>query len=500
MSSPSSITSTTTRVGRVAGELSRLRLHSGSPALPREPAINTMPSELLSEVFLYASSRATVFKPPGALAFEMRLTHVCTHWRTIACGTPHLWSHIDVNLHGCDSESSLLKIDVDLNVSDDEPPLQLRYTNLVGPAMKALIARVDHWHDVGFQLGHPRQLADIEHFLGCTFTAPHLARLDIVLEYDELERMPPPWRLACTTPKLRTMMLDGVPLEWGTAVASFCSQLEEVNITFAEGSAPTLAQFRTLLRRSRDLRTMHLISYDPPPALDDAEIGDQLDPADAVALSQLTDLVLGDIAPEVLRAMLDPVHFPALQQLNLTLESPDPTGVSYNAAVRLLATRRLPQLQHLSLTGIDCGVVELRALLINLPALSTLYMVLDEHHDGMCEALAPGGTGAARVVPAPKLESVTLRTARAPRVWDPFTVLRRALQAREGLGARLGRLVLDLLAERVVAGIGLSTWVDRIEFRNLEQRRLFTASDRSQTASVTSESDLTSASASEVDE
>jgi hypothetical protein len=290
-------------------------------------------------------------------------------------------------------------------------------------------------------------------------------------------------------------MLENVPLDWQTAVSTFCVELEDVNIVFAEGSAPTLTQFRTLLRRCRGLKTLQLVSYEPPLHVDD-NVDEQLDPTDAVVLSQLTDLVLGDIAPDVLHAMLNPVHFPALQQLNLALEPPEPTGCSYNAAVRLLSTRRLPQLANLSLAGIDCGVVELRALLLNLPALATLYVVLDEHHEGMCEALAPG---AGKAVPAPKLESLTLRTAHAPRIWEPFSVLRRALQGREGCGVRLRRLVLDMLAEKVVAGIGLSTWVDRIEYRNLEQRRLFSG-DRSQTASVASESDFASASASDFEE
>jgi len=501
MSSPGSIRV----VGRVASELGRLRLADGSA--PRDPPINTMPSELLSEVFLYASSRTNVFKPPGFLAAEMRLTQVCSHWRTIACQTHQLWSHVTIALVGCDAQighldlylerakSSALKIDVDLRLTEDDVRQKQLYAALIRPAMQALIGRVDHWEDVGFVLGHPGQLADVELLLGCNFTAPHLTRLDIVLDVDPGERMPPPWRLACTTPKLRTLMLDNVPLDWETAVASFCTTLEGVNITFADGSAPTLAQFRTLLRRNRGLRTLHLICYDPPLHQEES-VDEQLDPSDAVALPHLTDIVLGDIAPEVLRAMIGPVHFPAVEGLNLTLEPPDPTGGAYNAAVRLLATRRLPQLQNLSLSGIDCGVADLRALLLNLPALTTLYMVLDENHEGMCEALAPGGTGAARVVPAPKLESLTLRTAHAPRVWEPFSILRRALQAREGLGVRLVRLVLDLLAELVAVNIGLSTWVDRIEFRNLEGRPLV-GGDRSQTASVTSE-DVTSAS--EVDE
>ena len=92
------------------------------------------------------------------------------------------------------------------------------------------------------------------------------------------------------------------------------------------------------------------------------------------------------------------------------------------------------------------------------------------------------------------METLTLRTAHVSRRWEPFSVLRRALQHRAELGVRLQKLVLDNFAHRAVDYMKLGPpAVLQIEYRNLEQRRI---SDRS--PSVLSED--VSASASEVDE
>ncbi|KZV92182.1 hypothetical protein EXIGLDRAFT_769265 [Exidia glandulosa HHB12029] len=492
MSSPS------TRVTRVASDFSRLRLGNEGADKRDAPAIapiNLIPSELLSEVLLYAAARdMDLFRRQGELAPEVPLTHVCQHWRTVAASTPGLWSHIAISLIGCEAslehlelylsraKSTSLKIDVDLRIAF--PSQQRDYQLLVAPMMRALMDRIDIWHDVGFVLSYSRQMQDIMTCLGTHFSAPRLARLDMVLE--DPERVPPVWRLACKTPLLRTIMLENVPLDWSVAVNTFFHSLEDVNITFPEATSPSLAQFRTIVRRCRNMRTLHLVSFDPPP-----EDADDFDPSDVIVLSHLTVLVLGDIAPDVLSQMLAMFHFPGLQQLNLSLETPDPTGDSFNGVVRLLSTRRV-QVQHLSLTGIDCGIQELRALLVNLTTLTVLYMVIDEAHSDMCEALSPG-THAALPMPAPRLESLTLRTARPSRAWEPFQILRRALQHRNARNGKLQKLVLDNLAQKAVETLELRQLVDHVEYRNLEQRRI---SDRS--PSVLSED--VSASASEVDE
>lgn len=492
MSSPS------TRVTRVASDFARLRLSSEGVDDRDAPAIapiNLMPSELLSEVLLYATARDMdfSFRRRGELAPEVPLTHVCQHWRTVAASTPGLWSHITISLIGCEAslehlelylsraKSTLLKIDVDLRMA--YPSHQRNYQQLIAPIMRALMRRLEYWYDVGFVLGHGRQLAEVTHYLGTQFSAPRLARLDMVLE--DPERVPPAWRLACKTPVLRTIQLENVSLDWASAVGTFFHSLEDVNITFPEASSPSLTQFRTMLRRCRNLRTLQLVSFDPP-----SEDLDDQDPSDVVVLPQLSDLVLGDILPDVLTPMLGIFHFPALEQLNLTLETPDPTGDSFNGVVRLLSTRRV-QVKNLSLTGIDCGIQELRALLVNLTTLTGLYMVLDEAHSDMCECLSPGTP--AMPMPAPRLESLTLRTARPSRHFVPFQILRKALQHRTERHAGLQKLVLDNLAQKAVESLDLRSWVDRIEYRNLEQRRI---SDRS--PSVLSED--VSASASEVDE
>ncbi|KAF5354894.1 hypothetical protein D9756_005463 [Leucocoprinus leucothites] len=56
-----------------------------------DPRINTLPPEVLSTIFLLLRQ---IRRYPQLLPFQVKLSHVCQHWRQVAVSTPQLWSSI----------------------------------------------------------------------------------------------------------------------------------------------------------------------------------------------------------------------------------------------------------------------------------------------------------------------------------------------------------------------------------------------------------------------
>ncbi|TFK34289.1 hypothetical protein BDQ12DRAFT_374820 [Crucibulum laeve] len=61
---------------------------------PSRIGINTLPIEILGEIFTHCVPlRRAVASPDIA---PLLLCHVCSHWRTVAFATPHLWSTLSI--------------------------------------------------------------------------------------------------------------------------------------------------------------------------------------------------------------------------------------------------------------------------------------------------------------------------------------------------------------------------------------------------------------------
>lgn len=82
-------------------------------ALEQTPAINDLPPEILSSVFL-ALRQIRRFRQ--VLPFQVTISHVCQHWRGVAISTPQLWTTITLF-----SEGSLPCVDEWLTRSGGAP-------------------------------------------------------------------------------------------------------------------------------------------------------------------------------------------------------------------------------------------------------------------------------------------------------------------------------------------------------------------------------------------
>ncbi|KAF5316505.1 hypothetical protein D9619_006794 [Psilocybe cf. subviscida] len=75
--------------------------------------LRTMPSEVLEQIFLFAASQR--------LSSRMVVSHVCRHWRHTALGCSQLWSTVDGDAQGLNSQSHLAYIATILTRAHNQP-------------------------------------------------------------------------------------------------------------------------------------------------------------------------------------------------------------------------------------------------------------------------------------------------------------------------------------------------------------------------------------------
>lgn len=177
--------------------------------------IHRLPTELLVKIFVHCIHPQTAMFILSSDA-PLLLAQICSHWRTVALGTPCLWrsiSHFSVNKWGrWQRYGSLAKLFLSRSAGC---PLSIRlwliwptYTN-DHPILDALIPHADRWEDIslGIQVSWCRSLEPLVGKLSqlrklylhrtidnatqlepirCFQTAPNLREVDISFDHRSL--------------------------------------------------------------------------------------------------------------------------------------------------------------------------------------------------------------------------------------------------------------------------------------------------------------------------
>ncbi|KAF8601663.1 hypothetical protein BDV93DRAFT_524611 [Ceratobasidium sp. AG-I] len=312
--------------------------------------INTLPSEVLAHIFeLGTASPENDF---GQDDFPTLVSLVCKSWHALALDTPTLWNTLTLDpseyprftkarTHLARSKGAPLNIYLDFSTRA-EPELVRAAIHLILPDL----ARWRHFvlvvPDFDVMYSAVRLIAD-------AFSAPspssalapylEVFRLYGPPEFDPTEPEPralpspipvfgsdPDAEGECT-PRLRDVVLCGVPVDWALFVPS---TLERLQLSLHSGSRrPSFAQFARLVTASPKLHTLILNASGPA-----------LDPTDSgmIELHNLCALTLDCFEPEYLERLLGRTYTPSLQDLSLADSAGDSSRVFEMLAISRAST------------------------------------------------------------------------------------------------------------------------------------------------------------------
>jgi len=363
--------------------------------------------------------------------FEILVSHVCKHWRTVALETPSLWTTIDVS---CDerppyervatylerSKSLPLSIridceppDDDFYVNDEEEPRPPSVAEL-WELLELLIPHVPRWGFVRMDAASYEHMYTFLEAVSAQSIPPaaQLQRLQLYhhedMETDEVTTFAKPDLLSHFTlfggsaPCLRSVALWGVHVNWSQAWLQSASNLTELELAYhSEDVRPTWAAFSSILRNAPALKTLNLCSSGPsgPP------VGWIIDPSSvdwteginsSILLNNLSELVLAFLPSYYAVGLLRRLCTPALKKLVLDFDSGEYDDLvsqlvgpatlmapSFNGQPRNL----LRSLENLKLAGLPCSPNNVDLLYDELVNLKTLHLSMTHLPRRFLEAL-----------------------------------------------------------------------------------------------------------------
>ncbi|KAB5589670.1 F-box-like domain-containing protein [Ceratobasidium theobromae] len=385
--------------------------------------INSLPSEVLAHIFeLGTASPENDF---GQDNFPALVSLVCKSWYTLATETPTLWNNLTLDATELPpftktrtqiARSKGTPLNIYLDFSSRADP------ELVQSIMHVLLAELARWRhlimvvpDFDVMYSAVGMIADV--FKRPRTSAPFLQVLRLYgpPEFDPTQPEPRSLPLPIplfgvededeefeATPRLRDVVLCGVPLDWATFVPS---NLERLQLSLHSGSRrPTFSQFARLVTASPKLHTLILNASGPslpnahsqPPRVD---------------LPYLTSLTLDCFDPEYVERLLARVCTPALESLALADAAGDSSrvfemlaigrgahtdavgrsvsgiaasslsvlGSGSSASVDSVAsatssTAAFPRLTSLKISSVECSPAAFRQLVRGLPNLTSVKL------------------------------------------------------------------------------------------------------------------------------
>ncbi|KAL0946411.1 hypothetical protein HGRIS_012636 [Hohenbuehelia grisea] len=145
-------------------------LHSFQPPIPSSSGINSLPAEVLSQIFIHCSENIDTL--PSPTSGPLLVAQVCKRWRQVAITTPLLWSSLSVLMSDfvCLPHISLVKTWITRSASS---PLHLSlvYDGSLGyrdgnfgsvqVVSELFIAHSWRWKSVAFNFTHANPFLDI---------------------------------------------------------------------------------------------------------------------------------------------------------------------------------------------------------------------------------------------------------------------------------------------------------------------------------------------------
>ncbi|KIJ61105.1 hypothetical protein HYDPIDRAFT_42886 [Hydnomerulius pinastri MD-312] len=343
--------------------------------------------------------------------FQILVSHVCKHWRTVALSTPSLWTSIEVSARERPpyervsillerSGGLTLDIRIDCEMPDDEEDFESddgETPELSEGDLKVLfallIAHVPRWGSISVDV------ASYEHMY--TFlqaisdpSVPPATQLESLQLYhheewqEESTAFPKPKLLKHFTlfggsiPCLKSLALWGVHVDWSQSWLASAPNLLDLELAYhTDDVRPSWAEFAATLRSASKLETLSLCLSGPSgaPAQWTTE-----DPSSIIPLPKLTDLVLGFHSPSYTIGLLHKLFTPALKSLTLDFDNEDYTDLVTQLAgpattVEPPSAHEKPYsllsiLESLKISGLPCGDRSVETLYAELKPLKSLNL------------------------------------------------------------------------------------------------------------------------------
>jgi hypothetical protein len=381
------------------------------------------------------------------LPFPILVSHVCKHWRTVAIGSPALWTSISFTerppfercrTYIARSQNLDIDIHIDSSLSDDEddedddgqsdlsqPALSVEDVSTI---LDIVIPHIERWRvfEVMVRTYEYMHLVLSRVSTEC-HSAPSLEVLQLYhyedagdSEYDHFE----PANLnqsfvpfGGNAPKLRVVSLWGVHIDWSTPMLSDVIDLELAY--HARDVRPSWEDFSRILKNSPKIETLTLCLSGPAGSLADW-------PETCVEIPSLQNLVLAYHEPAYVCSLIKLLYIPNVTSLALDFESDDYTNLAKALASPSCSSHDtgksiLANLNSLKLGGLPCDhkavdriyeqLGKLKSLNLNLAFLDKIFF--RKLITPLDTTTATMTTTTARTVPSsksiycPLLESIT---------------------------------------------------------------------------------------------
>ncbi|RDB19066.1 hypothetical protein Hypma_014287 [Hypsizygus marmoreus] len=398
--------------------------------------IHSLPVELVTRIFTLGADydypyidSPFLLKPDQdyyavpSSTFQLLVSHVCQHWRTIALQTSSLWSilHFREPAHlaraqayidRCPSSTHLLDILVDTVAVRDHIPGVTLCRDEIHQVFHLIRPHVSRWRSFHLKVrDHECKAAARLHLSSCG-PAPNLETLQLYHFEDYLTSQnlylatyrPPVVVFSNGLPRIRNVSLIGVNLPW--AQSPYLAQLHNLELALhPETIRPPYTHWDHMLRNSPELHTLSLHYSGPQvPLADDAKTiwpPEQ----DRIHIESLRNLSLTDLDPDYLCRLMGRLVLPGVTKLSLDLPDQDFTsfvelvaGTHANTNTNTCPTvvpihlpfPSLSKLHTLVLTALECSASSLRAFLRPLTGLHTLEVHFACVCDGFLGVLIEG--------------------------------------------------------------------------------------------------------------
>lgn len=313
--------------------------------------VNELPAELLVEIFRYVVLSTHVMR--GEATQKLRLTWVCRRFREVAIGDGVLWGRIlftdpapwprsltfferaaEAPLDICINDIAFPKV---LKINHQQVMHLVQVLETKAHNIRSLIFSLNDWLCPWFAL---KMFEDVDN-------ANKLELLQVDRGWDPYlwsaghfrnpDSRVPIALLSGNTPSLKTLILNGMSINWDTVNTANLRALDIRRLT--RDVAPTVQQFRALLQ-APNLMKLYLHSaiprFDGPPLIE------------PVFVPNLRELRLGDMSCQSVMNVLRCIHAPEVRILALL----SMTGTDYTPVFEML-TGRFPDTQVLELASVQ---------------------------------------------------------------------------------------------------------------------------------------------------
>ncbi|KAL0575301.1 hypothetical protein V5O48_006678 [Marasmius crinis-equi] len=453
---------------------------------PSSCIMDRIPREILSMIFEFASdigrsnetfllksaedSKPIIYSPH----LQVRISHVCRSWRSVALGSPNLWntlhfdkkSDIERGRTFCRRLSPITPMDILIvTVSNEEYAESIEsgrcllWEEELDEIFSVLAPLTPRWRTFHLQVrdGTCKKIA--RKYIGTqngeicgaapnlqTWQLYHFEDFRVVEDLHEATKRPPVTCFEDKIPNLKHLSLIGVNLPWHSPYLHGLHSLELC--LHPDNIRPEFTHWHDMLSRSPDLRSLFL-HYSGP------KREHPWPKKPMIVLPRLENLGLVDLEPDYLKAITSGIEAANVNKLELELSDQEDDTVTYDDWLASISRPpRFQSLHQLTITALRCSDSTLKAFLATLPHLreleleysvwSNVWRIFKDDlkwrevtgSDGIPEAVSADRDGRYSSFLLPNLEVLKVRGTPTANHHRANVKLILRLREREGASAR----------------------------------------------------------------